>query len=132
MPRRAHAGRLQEAPQRGLVARRAGGLGRVVRQAEARRGDGGNDGAFVVGRDDGVEGVGRGEAGDLAGGGLGVAQIEGDGLAGLDVLEGLLLVGSDDGLDAEAPGGLDEVVRAVGGGGQQQEDALQTRSSIGM
>jgi hypothetical protein len=116
-----------------------------VRQPEACRGDGGHDGALVVGRDDGVERPGGGEAGDLSGGRLWVAQVEGEAAFRGDVFEGLLPVGADDRLDAEAAGRFQEVVGAVGGGREKEEDArprplgagrgglaLQTRSSIEM
>jgi len=119
------------------VTGRDGGGGRVVRQAEAARGGGGDDGALVVGGNDGVEPPRGREAGDLGGGTRRVAQVERDRVPGGDLLEGLARFRSDDRLDAEVGGRFQEILRLVGRGRQQEQDApatpsLQTRSSIGM
>jgi hypothetical protein len=50
-------------------------------------------------------------------------QVQDHRAAGGDVVENLAAVGADDGLDAEAVGGLQEVGGAVGVRGQEQQDA---------
>jgi len=76
--------------------------------------------------------MGRGEPGDPRGGLLRVAQVEGEAFCRAEILQGLLAVGPDDRLDAQPPGRLQEIVRAVGRGREEEKDAGQTRSSIGM
>ena len=122
---------LEQAAQLVLALCRTRRRGRIVRQAEAGGRGGGHDSGVVVGRDHGVEGVPGREGRDLVGGPLRVAQIERHAACRLEVLERLFLVRPDDGLGAEARGGLDEIVGAVGRCREQEKDAAHILSSIG-
>jgi len=117
-----------------------------VGQTEPRAGDRGDHRGIVVGRDHGAQRMRRREGGELFGGALGMPQVEGDRLCRLKILERLVPVGADHRLDAETRRRLQEIVRPIGVGRQEQQDArgagrrrggpaapaIQTRSSMAM
>ena len=116
-----HAGGAQALAHRVLVARGRRGGDRVGLEAEARGDGGGDDGGQVVHRDDGVDRAPGGEAGDLRGGAVGVAEVERQQVVGDLRLERAGLLGRAHEVHAETGRGVDERLGAVRRGRQEQQ-----------
>ena len=112
------AGGRERPAKRELVARPAGGVGWVGRQAEPGRSERGRDDPAVVGRHDGVERQVARELDDRVRRPLGPAQIDAERVA-----DRLAAIGRDHHLDVERGGGGEEVLGAVAGRRQDQERA---------
>ena len=112
------AGSLERPAKRELVARPAGGVGWVGRQAEPGRSERGGDDSAVVGRHDRVERQVARELDDRLRGPLGPAQIDAERVA-----DRLAAIGRDHHLDVERGGCGEEVLGPVAGRRQDQERA---------
>jgi hypothetical protein len=102
-----------------------------VRQAEKPGGARRDLGGGIVGRDHGAQRPVPGEVGDGARRRLRVGERQRDRPAGGDPLEGLALLGADDGLDAETVGRLEEIGGLVSAGREEQQDARPVRGPGG-
>ncbi len=121
-----HLGRLEQGAHPQLVPGGRDGIGRVGTKPEAARGAGRGEGPLVVDGDDGVERSGGIEGHDGLGRRLGVFEAD---LQPRPVLgQNGRLVAADDHLEAERPGGLEEVRRPVGGRRDEEQDAVHPLS----
>ena len=108
-------------PHRHLVAAPRRRLGRIVRQAKTLRGERGDQHALIVDRDHGIERLPPGDVDDRVGGRLGPPAVNRERSLAHHAGKGLPLFGGDDHLRAEHSSRLQEVGRAIGRGGQQEE-----------
>ena len=127
-----YLGRRERVAHRRLVAGRRHRRGRVVGEAQTLARGRGDEDALVVDRHDRVDGGSCVERDDHVGGGFGIAEGYHDRPVSHVVRQRLLLLGSDDDLDAQPGGRLQEVRCPVRRGGEQEEDARHPPIMVGM